>query len=327
MFHPVSKTCLHLIHQGQQFDPVYGNGLSNHLPMALTALAYQGASDEQLTAFYHHYAGQLSPLRPVNDADAQTPRLGNPADFGRFLSRYRRQIRQRGLEPTVREALAQLLPGLITAAFHGVIRLSYAAALQDNEEVALALAYWASEYQALGPLQQTDAYDAEQQLHLAQQQFANYTFQPGIIVDRVNELSHIPAYQQLAAIPAALTFEQVTRITIRSYLASDNFVLLHGVTGFQALHQLLPYLDDPELALRYYWQAYIAAMCVARTAQRPVSQHAPPTLEWEQWHAQSCLSRDDHTIKLIYSASYLYQHFPWPEYPAAIKMRLAKEAP
>ncbi|UTV27329.1 questin oxidase family protein [Photobacterium atrarenae] len=327
MFHPVSNTCMHLVRQGQQFDPVYGNGLSNHLPMALTALACQGASDEQLTAFYHRYIKQLNPLRPANDLGTQHPRQGNPADFGHFLSHYRQQIRQQGLEPTVREALAQRLPGLITAAFHGVIRLSYAVALRDNEEVALALAYWASEYQTLGPLEQTDEYDAQQQLQLAQQQFADFAFQPGIITDRVDELSRLPAYQRLAAHPATLSFEQVARITIRYYLASDNFVLLHGVTGFQALHRLLPYLDDPELALRYYWQAYVAAMCVARTAQGPVDQASCPAVEWEHWHAQSCRSRDDHTIKLIYSASYLYQHFPWPEYPAAIKMRLAKEAP
>ncbi|KLV07562.1 DUF4243 domain-containing protein [Photobacterium ganghwense] len=326
MFHPISEHCLQLIRQGQRYDPVYGRGLANHLPMALAALAFQGASENQLDAFYHHYTGQLVPMRPAC-TDAQTPTLGNRADFGRFLSRYRRQIHQQGIEQTVRHALPELLPGLISAAFHGVIRLSYGVTLQDPDEVAIALAYWASEYQTLGALHQSETIQAEQQLRLVQHHFAAHSYQPGLIVDRIAELSSLPEFASLAVTPADLNEPLVARLTIRHYLATNNFTLLHGVTGFQALHQLQPYLAEPALALRYYWQAFVAALGVAGTAAPPVSIRDCPPLQWAHWQAQTCTSDDDHTIKLIYSCQYLYHHFSLPEYPAAIMRRLAKENP
>ncbi|KDM90427.1 questin oxidase family protein [Photobacterium galatheae] len=324
MFHPIRPECLTLIQQGLQFDPLYGHDLANHLPMALIALDRCGASPLQLQRFYQDYTSHLQPVRQILPDQETTPALGHRDSFALFHQQFRQQLATQGDATVLREWLPVLLPGLAASAFHGMIRLSYALEAGDHEEIAMALAYWASEYQPLSPLTSTRHYSAETQLTLALDAFRNFKFQPGIIVDRIKEVVAQPTYQAIAEVPDKLTEAEIARLTIRAYLASNDFTLLHGVTGFDALQQLLPYVPDRQLALAYYWQAYVAAFCSAQPL--PPFSLAPATRiepDWPAWFATVTGLSDDHSIKLTYSCSRLYQTFAFDEYLAAIQMRLA----
>ena len=50
-----------LLDEGSRFDAEYRGGLSNHLPMALTALQRLGADDVRLATFARTYAARLQP--------------------------------------------------------------------------------------------------------------------------------------------------------------------------------------------------------------------------------------------------------------------------
>ncbi|MBD8512746.1 questin oxidase family protein [Photobacterium sp. WH77] len=324
MYAPIHAECLALIDNGLQFDPIYGPELSNHLPMALVALARCGASPLQLQHFYQKYTPQLQPIRQGNPTQETAPELGIRDSFAAFYRQFRQHIAAQGVVSVLHEWLPVLLPGLATSAFHGLIRLSYAVETGESDEIAVSLAYWASEYQALGELHFTEQYQAETQLEQACEAFRHYAFQPGIIVDRVNEVVHHAAYQSIAAVPDDLTESDIARLTIRAYLASNDFTLLHGVTGFDALLQLMPFLPDRRLALAYYWQGYVAAFC--STQDRPFpNQPQPSSIEpdWVAWFSTVATLSDDHSIKLTYSCSRLYQTFQFNEYLSAIQMRLA----
>ncbi|MDV5171647.1 questin oxidase family protein [Photobacterium rosenbergii] len=330
MFQSISPKALQLIRQGQQFDPSYQGGLSNHLPMALAALSFSGATDFQLEAFYRHYIPRLEPIRQASStAKSGTAILGNKQHFPYFLHAYRQQVEKEGIEQTVKNAIPQLLPGLATAAFHALIRLSYAVQVQDKAETAIALAYWSSEFQPLGDLEITHKYQGLEQAQMAFGHFKDYSFQPGNIVDRIDQLTRIPEYQAISAIPADLTFEAIAQTSIRLYLASGNFTLLHGVTGLQALHALMPLIGQKGLAVNYFWQSYIAALCVSRanSISMKVVQTSPlaSNEQWKIWLGQTLSNKDDHVVKLAYSCAYLHQYFSLPEYPAAVNALLAHQ--
>ncbi|MEI8596560.1 questin oxidase family protein [Photobacterium sp. Hal280] len=287
MYAPIHAECLALIDKGLQFDPIYRPELSNHLPMALIALARCGANPHQLEHFYQAYAPNLRPIRQTIPPRHTTPALADRDSFPAFHQQFRQQIALQGTDTVLRKWLPILLPGLASSAFHGLIRLSYAVETGEPNEIAVSLAYWASEYQALGELHFSDQYQAETQLEQAYQAFRDYRFQPGIIVDRVNEVVHQSAYRSIAAVPDDLTEPEIARLTVRAYLASGDFTLLHGVTGFDALLQLMPFLPDRRLALAYYWQAYVAAFC--STPDRPRPNHPQPSdivPDWVGWFSK-----------------------------------------
>lgn len=324
MHAPIPPECLALIDKGLQFDPLYGPELSNHLPMALVALARCGANPLQLQHFYQTYTAQLQPIRQENPMQETVPELGMRDSFTVFYPQFRQQISAQGVVSVLQQWLPVLLPGLASSAFHGLIRLSYAVETGEPNEIAVSLAYWASEYQALGELHFTNQYQAETQLEQAYQAFRDYAFQPGIIVDRVNEVVHQSAYRSIAAVPDDLTEADIARLTIGAYLASNDFTLLHGVTAFDALLQLMPFLPDRRLALAYYWQAYVAAYC--STQNRPFPNQSQPNdiePDWVGWFSKVATLSDDHSIKLTYSCSRLYQTFQFNDYLSAIQMRLA----
>ncbi|WP_330960494.1 questin oxidase family protein [Photobacterium sp. 53610] len=324
MYHPIHPECLTLIQQGLQFDPLYGPELSNHLPMALIALTRCGASPLQLQRFYQHHTPNLQPVRQQGHIQETTPELGDRDSFPVFHQQFRQQLAAQGVTPTLQEWLPVLLPGLAASAFHALIRLSYALEADDADEIAMALAYWASEYQPLGALTLTDRYQAEEQLAQAYQRFHHVHIQPWIITERIREVVAHPDYRPLAAVPDTLNEADMARLTIGYYLASNDFTLLHGVTSFDALRQLLPYVPDRQLALAYYWQAYVAAFCSAQMlhpiSSSPVTDIDP---DWPSWFSAVTEMSDDHHIKLAYSCSRLYQVFPFEEYLTAIRMLLA----
>ncbi|QUJ67940.1 questin oxidase family protein [Photobacterium sp. GJ3] len=324
MYSPIHAECLTLIEQGLEFDPIYGPDLSNHLPMALIALARCGASPHQLDHFYQAYAPNLRPIRQTIPPRHATPALADRDSFPAFLQQFRQQIALQDVNTVLREWLPILLPGLAASAFHALIRLSYALEADNDDEIAIALAYWASEYQSLGQLTFTDRYRPDEQLTAAYQCFRDVQIQPWIITERIGEVIAHPDYQSLAAVPETLNETEMARLIIRAYLASGDFTLLHGVTGFDALLQLMPYIADRRQALACYWQAYVAAFCSAETMTplptEPVADIQP---EWERWFDTVTSLSDDHTIKLTYSCSRLYQTFSFNEYLAAIQMKQA----
>ncbi|WP_407332187.1 questin oxidase family protein [Enterovibrio sp. 27052020O] len=324
MYQPLTLTGLELIKRGHRFGPTFGARLSNHLPMALSAMQRLGASTEQLNAEYQRASGHLDPL---GDAlGISSPMLGKKAHNADFVKYYRAMLGEIGTEQTLKTILPTLLAGISAGAFHGVIRLAYAVELDNIDELSHALAYWSSGYTPLGALSFQQNLNAEDDLNHALSLFHDQTYQEGIIIDHVEELITLPTYQVIASQPNSLSLEEVARIVLSHYSASNDFTLLHGVTGFQALISLFPFIENQNLALHYYWQAYVAASCTAVYREPYHYQDHQPCLEGivdvSHWFQLALETDDDHTIKLTYSCARLYDHLHLDEALFAIKYRL-----
>ena len=182
-------------------------------------------------------------------------------------------------------------------------------------EVAYALAYWSSEYQSLGKLGNTTDNTLQEILTKISPIAKNHSFKPGIIVDRMEEITQLEKYQNFVLQPTHINLDQLAQLAITAYLSTSNFTLLHGVTSCHALRVIFPWISDKELALRYFWQAFVVAYLStgSLSLENKISETQRDN-DWNKILSLGCTASDDHDIKLIYSCWSEYHHYGNQEY-------------
>ena len=135
-----------LLDQAAGLGPEYGPGLSSHLPMALAALAALGADDARLQQYFDHastaFGAHRPPVTPHSLGAAWTSLRGRIDAFDALAAHFAASLAQEGVDRVLRGSLPGLLDGVCAAAFHGLIRVAYAAQAGRPAELAAALAYW-----------------------------------------------------------------------------------------------------------------------------------------------------------------------------------------
>ena len=118
------------LRDGARHAPEYEGGLSNHLPMALVALHRLGADVKQLSAWNESYARRLQPAPALDTwppGDPWPDRLGQADTWPLYRSLFQQWVDYEGARETLAQTLPVLMPGCGAAAFHGPIRVAYAA--------------------------------------------------------------------------------------------------------------------------------------------------------------------------------------------------------
>jgi hypothetical protein len=285
-------------------DAEYSRNLSNHMPMALAALARLGADDRRLAAFADHYATRLRPAPPREpwpSGDAWHSRLGDPSAWPSYRSLFKAWLDSEGAAAVLAQALPVLMRGVGAAAFHGLIRTAYATSAGPAQEVADALAYWACRWFQLGDVSPAGG-ESDPAAVLAQLQIPKP--KRPLIVERIAQVAEHASFARVTAglrIDAG-TLEQLARLAARLYAASDNFTVLHLVTSAHAMRVLLPSLEPDAAvdALGHYWLAYVAGYAASGLSNRDRSPlPRGPLKPWPVLVARALASDDDHLIKLI----------------------------
>jgi hypothetical protein len=276
--------------------------------MALGALFALGADAERLRAYASKHAERAERLRapaplPAGDFRAS---IGVPAALVGLIASFEVQLAARGRERVLREALPELLPGLSGALFHGLIRTAYALQAEEDAELAHALAYFttvATPLRALPTPQLANTASAEA---LLRRTFADARWRAGSTLGRPSDaMQAVAARPGFDAAVAALdaqpgTLDDIADIALRLYLESHELTTLHAVTSTHALRLLLPYLERPELALRYQFQAVLALGLT--TTERGLREPSARTLpQWSRLVSAALASDDDHDIKLVFT--------------------------
>ncbi|MEK7857699.1 MAG: questin oxidase family protein [Elusimicrobiota bacterium] len=266
-----------------RYSSFYQGDLSNHLPMALTALDGLGASGAQVAAFAARYEKKLEPL---------------PEAEALLAAGIRRELEQDGEQAVLERRLERLLPGVCSIAFHGLVRTAYAVESGSRSELAQALAHWELGYQALGPLPEASGTLTPAQA-LAGVNGKRQT--GGRIASRMDRAAAAPGFSALVASAGGLDLSLLSQALIEAYAATGDFTLLHGITACDAFAVLAPYMRDEGLALRYLWQALACAYASVggASANRPVKRD--DSLSWEEIERRACEATDEHDVKLAYS--------------------------
>ncbi|GGX40456.1 questin oxidase family protein [Saccharospirillum salsuginis] len=319
-----------LLAEGRQYAPTFRNGLANHLPMALIALDRLGATDDRLEGYYQHYRTRLEPFSAL-DPDIWPEwslALGRAEAFPRFLAHFEAILARDGRDRVLRDALPHLMPGVCASAFHALIRLAYGIRQGDEAEIAHALAYWAADWQDLGPVQTPSDRTPDQLLTERSAPFADYRFGAGIIVDRMHEVSRHPDFVLGLQQPNRLDWDDLVRLARRAFRDSGNFTILHGLTSLHAMWIIRPWLEQDDVALRYYWLAYLVAFISTRKPAPRPEPEAQPTIDPNQARDWAMTRDDDHDIKLVYTCLDFHENADEAQKPywlATIERRIADQ--
>jgi hypothetical protein len=325
----MSDACRALLVQSLVHGPLYGNRLANHLPMALLALDRLGADAALMRRFADGYSHKLLPAAVSGSELDPHDYLGSSGDYPRFVAFFRDRIREAGVDAVLHDWVPVLTPGLAASAFHALIRLAYAIEGGLEDEIALALAYWASEYATLPlPLDPGEG-TLEQIAARVRAQVADHVFKPGIIIDRMIEIAWDPALGGATVQPAAApALSDIARFALQAYAEREDFTLLHIVTGCHAFRIVQPYANDKALARRYLWLAALAAwltVVILPVGRKQVDEQAG-ALDQQDIAARAILSSDDHVIKLCHSALCEYREYGDPGYLRVAARKLELDA-
>jgi len=319
-----------LLQRNHEKRPDYGGGLANHLSMALYSLGAVGADAAQLDRFAASYWARLEPLStepgPAIDAQAWKARLGQREALNGYRALFTQAIARHGRDATLRKYLPDLLPGVGCDAFHPLIRTGYGVRFGDDREVADGLAYWAMAFVPLGPLgpvgTERDPRALLESVHVSHA-LAGRDLPGHLITGKMKSAAGLPGLQAKidALSPDDTTLGALAGATVRIYADGGDFTVLHAVTGTHAYRLLQPFISPPELGLRYFWQAVLAAY-VSVGAPRVVDPPAGDVPAWNESLGRVRASLDEHDIKLVDVAHEQGAFYNDPLYRRAAARRL-----
>jgi hypothetical protein len=305
---PLPATLRTHLSRAARWDAEYGSNLSNHLPMALTALARLGAGDERLASFAEHYAQRLHTMpadEPWPAGDAWRAHLGKPRAWPAYRRLWREWIAHEGAADVLQQALPALMQGTGAAAFHGPIRTAYALAANHADELIDALAYWSCRWFACG-VADGDGSHADTQAVLAELDFAAELPRENLIANAMARAAAHPRFAPVIArwrVDVHTTLPRLAMLAAERYATHGGFAALHLMTSAHAMRVLLPWLDadDRRDALRHYAAAAAAAWATLLRDAAPAS--ALPSLRWDEVVTRAIATDDDgHACKLVDSA-------------------------
>ncbi|MDF1761605.1 MAG: questin oxidase family protein [Coxiellaceae bacterium] len=306
--------------------PNYGDHhFANHASMVLVALEKMGADKPRMQKYFDDYAQRLK-LQPalkydieINEGNWQHS-LGNRKSYSAYRDFFSEQCKRDGQAVVLNRYLPLLLQGVGCDAFHPAIRLAYALDSEQAEEVAAALAYWATAYWPIkvATTENRQAVSAGDYLQaLSQHTDLKLEFDQPAIDARMQVVLAQAAFNDVVGsrqLAADQTLDQIAAALIRLYQQTKDFTLLHGVTSCHAMRLLLPYVEDKAAALHAYWHAICAAYVTVGSPQLNTVSADQPVLPWEQIKQKVLNSDNDHTIKLTYTCWQQFDHTKDPVY-------------
>lgn len=323
------------------YGPDLQNGLTNHAPMAVEALAAMGRADAVMPWLEDYRQGMLP--RPVAreriSRDDWRAALGRTDRVAEWNALFAAEFAEAPWREVLARWVARLAPALCASAMHGVIRVGHAVrSLGESEsparirELADGLAYWAACYQTLptapgatGTMLAREAMAKVPVVPPAQRRFS------GTIVSSLAALDDFPQFAPVIGLldvtrePGGV-ISDMTEVFVRVYLANAHDVLstivfIHTVTSATALRTILPYLPDATArdAMRYAWQAGCGLYSAFGRSPALAGEVEPPRESRDTLFDMAIVNGDEHAIKFTEACLREYELNPSPAYPAAAR--------
>nr|WP_281168948.1 questin oxidase family protein [Saccharospirillum impatiens] len=293
------------------------NGLSNHHPMVVSALRQLQASGSVQAQYETRVQKKVQyaelDSKPLSQADALALR-GQKRRYAAIFTYFDTALSQQPVSQVLEHWVPILAPALSTAAYHPVIRLGHGLADDNRSEIAAGLAYWVWAYQRLpwpstSENKQADLPGVLRHLLTGtdwpEQRLGGATFSESFL----NVIQH-PAYATLVFKPRRnqLSLADIEQAAIQLHWTYNNFALLHGVTGTQAVRRLGEHLSRPDVLLPFAWQALVVTWLSQGLRWRePETPMNNPDQGWDKIIQHACDSLDDHKIKLVACCNEYFQ--------------------
>ncbi len=274
--------------------PEFDGWLSNHGPMATEAMVRHGHGDavsgwlDRYMVRLEEFPRGLGPIGP----DWQSA-LGDQRRIADWTTYFRGELASGPWQEVLNNWWPRLLPGLIAAATHGVIRVGHSVRclLADGEdevrttELAHGLAYWAARWQTVPAGHRAAASAAAVGRGSAQSASDLLAAVPRIAVhdggigDRLSRLGALPGWSDALdqiGVPASpdqvrIRLTELVDAATSRYLTcghGNGVMLVHSATAPNAVLHALPALDERA------WPPSLAAAWAASSALTAI--YAPP---------------------------------------------------
>jgi len=306
----------------------------------LVALDQLGALPARLEEWFAIYRDvsrlvpQPPPVAPIGRADWRDF-LGDRSRERDYRDFFTAEVLRLGIGPAVAAYLPTLTPGIAGSALHSFMRLTYGVMRNDPAEVGAALGYWSAVYlelclatgaepvtsepvEVLTRMKPVEAYR-----HIEPELDLLWTF-----MREVAKRSEFRGVVNELRIGAD-SLDRVRRASLALYAGTMDFCALHALTGSHWLRIVWPALPDPNLALRYFWQAIATLYPKIGFPDLPSPEQMEewrraPMPDWPEIKEAAIICDDEHDISLAFSAFEEWKAFRDPLYQwvAARRVRL-----
>lgn len=333
-------TLVDLLNKNKTFA-LQGKSTTNHCPMALTALAAMGATPDRLQAFFTYWSERYAlPAIPAkhNVTYAEFPAyVGRKESFADLQECFAARMIEKGIAPVVREVLQAIPFAPATTAFHALIRLAYGLQVEHRLEIAAGLAALVvTNFKIeINMRDRRAASTVNEGFRILSNAMGGKKYVGRMIVEKMQAvIDDVQFHQSFQAMPVSEELmDELALWAISAYWQTKDFTILHMVTGINAAREILPFLDERQIAIhmRDLW----LALCVAYVSvgapelesvdaclNRIVSKYTY-LASWSELFAQAMRSNDDHVIKFTYTCSREAHLRPNALYQAAVMDLLA----
>jgi Questin oxidase-like len=311
----------------------------NHGPMVVEALIALGRASvaPQWAEQYRQRLGTLAAATSPVTTETWREALGVGARFPDWIAFFNRRLAGSPWQKVLEEWLPRLVPAIVTAGMHGLIRTAHAARALSRgstplrvDEMGVALAYWCSYYGALagapqmiGDLDLRSAIADVPRIMRGRQR----TGIPRQFVYEMSGKAELITAVQAASEPQSVTeaISTFSEAGARLYLANRSrypLIFIHAVTAPAAFRLLLPHMtpETQRAALGYFWQsqaAMIAAYGEDSDAVDSALQSLPST-SWTELVDRCIEDADPHSIKFVEASERESRARPSAAYMAAV---------
>ena len=268
--------------------------LSDHLPMAVVALAEMGATPERIESWAENYATKYQ-LR-IADAGERKRRAA-----------WYHKISVEGRDAVLAGALPGLADGIGAAAFHPAIRAGYAVEQDDDQEIAAALESWDREFLELAAPAVTRIVDIDEALAGLARSTIRVEAR-GLIAPLMQTVAAQPEFPVVAQlVPRSADIDRLALAATVAFAESGDFTALHVMTGTYATRTLSSFFVEPDAVMPAFWRAYAAAALLSGA----IPSLAPDVLatlraeapaDWAPLLARAIANDEEHVIKATYTA-------------------------
>ena len=319
-------------------DLVGGN--SNHGPMVAEALCTLGRPDSVLVwieGYKNRFEDRPQTRTPISP-EGWREALGASRRSADWVAFFDRKLAEAPWQAVLHAWVPELVPGLMAAATHGLIRTGHAVrSLASSEtpqrlhELAEGLGYWAARYQVLPgrPSGGQSGHSPREAIQFVERVHGPDFDARGAIVQQLKGLNEHPEFATAIDLVDTTTdlsryISELTETFAGIYLANPKGLIafVHAVTAPSALRLLAPYLTDANArqAARYAWQACAAIYAWYSTTPPPsLSGLTPPTEDHEALIDRAVAAGGAHTIKFTEACLREYALNPQPVYLVAAR--------
>ena len=316
------------------------NVTANHAPMVLIALYRMGADHDQLRQYYAKVgigstASEKSALQvPRIDRGSWTKYLGIFGAWSSYRQFFQDEIGKHGVQEVLASYLPPLMRGVAGHAFHPLIRVGYGIDLNDKDEIAFGLAYWASAYLPAPEIAKTKSrVDPAGMLN----ELKNSEWLRGVkphgqnIARRIGQFYAHEEFRRLVRpieLDSDRPLDAIAQAIAEAFRGHHHFTMLHGVTSCHAMRMILPYCEKQEEVLSMYWfsvcAAYLSVINVPVDLFHPLPDREA---NWPRMQKDAIATGNEHTIKLAYTCLKESGEYPNVYYPRFVLREIDMAAP